>query len=326
MNCDNLPQRKALFDALGGVPETAVRNIEWAYMLQEETRNSLAIEGVIATEQELKAVLQGRKTTQEILNYYRTAQNIYDLALQDYREGETHLSVSLVRHVHSELFREQSKNRGEFRQKRIQIQRAKVQPPEFDIPEYVRAWIQLSLDMLASMPFLSALARIHTLFEGIHPFEDGNGRAGRILLNYLSVSKGYLPIIIKGLQQEEKERYYQALELGDKGFHSGFPHPEPEVLRKGLAGGDFHSLENLFCEGLQPNLDKTIIALIERQEPLIEFKSLASQFGVQESTLRQWVHRGKLIAVKRGKKLYSHPKLLLASAVSVDGKNDSPEG
>jgi hypothetical protein len=30
MNCDNLPQRKTLFDALGGAPETAVRNIEWA--------------------------------------------------------------------------------------------------------------------------------------------------------------------------------------------------------------------------------------------------------------------------------------------------------
>lgn len=91
--------------------------------------------------------------------------------------------------------------------------------------------------------------------------------------------------------------------------------------------GDFHLLEELFCEGLQPNLDKVIIALIERQEPLIEFKSLASVMRVQESTLRQWVHRGKLIAIKRGKKLYSHPFLLLdKSAGSVDGGDDSPEG
>lgn len=36
---------------------------------------------------------------------------------------------------------------------------------------------------LASLPILSALARAHTLFESIHPFHDGNSRAGRIPLN-----------------------------------------------------------------------------------------------------------------------------------------------
>ena len=53
--CDNLPQRKSLFVALGGLPETIVKNSEWLYMLEEETRQSLSIEGYFATEQELKA-------------------------------------------------------------------------------------------------------------------------------------------------------------------------------------------------------------------------------------------------------------------------------
>ncbi len=60
----------------------------------------------------------------------------------------------------------------------------------------------------------------HTLFESIHPFHDGNGRVGRILLNYLVVSNGYPPIVIKGMSSEDRQRYYAALEAGDKGFLS----------------------------------------------------------------------------------------------------------
>ena len=53
-------------------------------MLEEDTRHSLSIEGFFATEEELKAVLQGKKTQPEILNYYRTSQFMYDLGLQYY--------------------------------------------------------------------------------------------------------------------------------------------------------------------------------------------------------------------------------------------------
>jgi hypothetical protein len=130
-------------------------------------------------------------------------------------------------------------------------------------------------------------------------------------LNYLTISKGYLPIIIKGLLQEDRDRYYQALEQADRGFHQPFPDPEPIVLGKRMEEGNFSLLEELLCEGLQPNLDKVILEMLERQESLLEFKLLAPQMGVQESTLRQWVRRDKLIAIKRGNKLYSHPRLLL---------------
>ena len=320
--CDNLAARKALFETLGGLPETAVQNGEWLYMLGEETRNSVAVEGYFATEQELRAVLRGRKSFPEILNYYRIAQSTYDLALQYAREGEVRLDLSLVRHVHSELFRELSHRRGEFRLGRIEIQRAKIRPPEFDVVEYVRCWIQLSLVWLETLPILPALARSHTLFESIHPFDDGNGRAGRILLNYLAVSKGYPPIIIKGFTQEERDRYYHALEAADQALQQGFPGPQSERLWKQLERGRFSSLEELLYEGLLMGMDPLIVAAMERREPLIEFKLLAPQLGVQESTLRQWVHRGKLLAAKRGKKLYSHPRLLLDRGAALVGSDD----
>ena len=58
-------------------------------MIKEETRQSLSIEGYFATDAELKAVLSGRKTGIEILNYFRAAQGVYDLALQNHRDAET---------------------------------------------------------------------------------------------------------------------------------------------------------------------------------------------------------------------------------------------
>jgi len=310
--CYNLTRRKTLLDQLGGLPETIVENAEWLYMITEETRHSLSIEGFFATEQELKAILKGRKTEPEILNYFRMAQTSYDFALQYYRQGEPlRLDLPLLRHIHSELFRELTLRRGDFRRGAIQIQGAKVQPPPFDVDQYVRSFCQLASGLLETQPLLPSLARIHTLFESIHPFEDGNGRVGRILLNCLAVNKGYPPIIIKGIQTEERNRYYQALEAADVGFHQGFFAPSPQALRQQLEQGSFQPLEALLYEGLQPRIDRMIATSLQHREPLLEFKELAPQFKVKEGTLRQWVNRGKLIALKQGNKLYSHPKLYL---------------
>ena len=304
--------RLVLLGRMGGLPDSGVRNDEWLYMLQEETRQSLSIEGYFTTEQELKAVLAGRKTFPEILNYFRAAQGLYDLGLQQYREDELSVTVSLLRHIHSELFRDLDARRGEFRRGGILINQAKVTPPAQDLDEYVRAFVQAVPTLISRSPLLGALARIHVLFESIHPFHDGNGRAGRILLNHLAVSLGLPPIIIKGMQQADRERYYAALEAGDAGFHEHFPPPKAGELLLALELGDFGPMEALLMEGVLPQLDALIAAAVEaKQPPLLTLRELAPQFGVQEATLRQWVTRGKLIAVKRGGRLMSHPELLV---------------
>lgn len=139
-----LAERKALFSRFGGLPETTVRNTEWLYMLEQDTRHSLAIEGHFTSEDTLEAVLAGRHLDLEITNYYRAAQTLYDQALQYYRDRDLRLDLSLVRHIHSELFRNMDERRGEFRKGSIQILRARVRPPEFDIESYLRAALPIS--------------------------------------------------------------------------------------------------------------------------------------------------------------------------------------
>ena len=55
----DLTRRLRKLTELGGLPPVGVRNDEWLYMLQQETRHSLSIEGYFATDAQLKAVLGG---------------------------------------------------------------------------------------------------------------------------------------------------------------------------------------------------------------------------------------------------------------------------
>jgi Fic family protein len=62
-------------------------------------------------------------------------------------------------------------------------------------------------------------ARAHHKFVAIHPFDDGNGRVARVLMNLLLMKSGYLPVVVKN---ELREEYYRALMKADDGEISDF--------------------------------------------------------------------------------------------------------
>lgn len=59
---------------------------------------------------------------------------------------------------------------------------------------------------------LTAAAYFHAKFENIYPFADGNGRVGRLAMNYLLVLNNHPPIVI---HEEDRRDYYNALEAWD---------------------------------------------------------------------------------------------------------------
>ncbi len=61
---------------------------------------------------------------------------------------------------------------------------------------------------------LIAAAYYHVKFENIHPFADGNGRTGRLTMNYFLLTHNHPPIII---HEEDRKTYYSALEAWDEG-------------------------------------------------------------------------------------------------------------
>ncbi len=82
-------------------------------------------------------------------------------------------------------------------------------------PEEVADEMRELLDELQDIPadrILRAAAYYHVKFENIHPFADGNGRTGRLTMNYFLVRNGHPPVTI---HQEDRKAYYAALEAWD---------------------------------------------------------------------------------------------------------------
>ena len=80
-----------------------------------------------------------------------------------------------------------------------------------DVPEELAELVG-ELETIQPSQALTAAAYFHAKFENIHPFADGNGRAGRLLMNYLLLLWDHPPIII---HEEDRRAYYDALERFD---------------------------------------------------------------------------------------------------------------
>jgi Fic family protein len=75
------------------------------------------------------------------------------------------------------------------------------------------AWLRQELESPTLHPVAFA-AKLHHDFVIIHPFDDGNGRVARLLVNYVLMRSGYLPLIVR---TEDKTNYLMALQLADAG-------------------------------------------------------------------------------------------------------------
>src|SRR5262249_23006716 len=108
--------------------------------------------------------------------------------------------------------------------------------------DYFTYWLDVGSDVDRSDPSTHPIARLadlHAHFERIHPFRDGNGRAGRLVLNRMLVRMLYPPAII---YKRDRPKYLRALDRADKGD----PLPLGELLARSLIHGiDRFLLPNL---------------------------------------------------------------------------------
>ena len=95
-------------------------------------------------------------------------------------------------------------------------------PPWPTVAAEITAWVdevnQLGTDVstgaVAVVDLPERLATLHAAFERVHPFLDGNGRAGRLVLNLVLVRLGYPPVIVF---KRDRTRYLGALDRADHG-------------------------------------------------------------------------------------------------------------
>jgi len=82
-----------------------------------------------------------------------------------------------------------------------------IAPPPEQVEELITGMLYEYKATFDTLSIISRLARLHLTFEHIHPFNDGNGRIGRVIINYILSREGYVPVNIKFV---DRTRYYEA--------------------------------------------------------------------------------------------------------------------
>lgn len=174
--------------------------------LVEFTYNSNAIEGNTLTLQETALVLEGVTIDQKPLKDHLEAVGHRDafLYIQQLVSDKVAISERVIKEVHSLVLINRPDDRGVYRRIPVKIMGAHHEPPQpYLVPKLMESLV-VGQKEVKRHPIENA-AFFHLDFEGIHPFIDGNGRTGRLILNLMLMQQGYPPINVKFA---DRKRYY----------------------------------------------------------------------------------------------------------------------
>lgn len=178
----------------------------------EFTYNSNAIEGNTLTLKETALVLEGMTIDQKPLKDHLEAVGHRDafLYIEDIARRQIPLSESVIKNIHSLVLMDQPEDRGVFRKIPVRIMGAYTEPVQpYLIGPKITELLAANEERKASMNVIERIARFHLEFEGIHPFIDGNGRTGRLIMNLDLIRCGYPAIDVKFT---DRRRYYDAFD------------------------------------------------------------------------------------------------------------------
>ena len=178
-------------------PES-VRRLSEDFMI-DYTYNSNAIEGSTLTLEETALVLkEGLTIGGKPLKHHLEAVGHKDAYyyVEDLVKRKTPISERVIKDIHTLVLMDRQMYKGVYRNVPVRVGAFHPCQP-FDVPIKME---RLMLDYTVEMQRLHVIERaalFHLVFETIHPFIDGNGRVGRLLLNLELMKEGYPPINIK---------------------------------------------------------------------------------------------------------------------------------
>jgi hypothetical protein len=286
-----------LRERLGGLPSPVEAEGIWRGIWLEEAHHSTAIEGNTLVLKQVEALLAegravGNKELSEYLEvrgYANAADWVYGHGIRpgEWSHGEL-ISLAELRHVHDltmgpvwdvapQPHATEREGPGSFREHDIEAFPAGMKPPPWsEVPSLIHDWVGDANRLVVheGTAVAERLASLHARFEQIHPFLDGNGRAGRLTLNLLLVRLRYPPAIIyKG----ERTRYLAALRRADD--------------------ADFGPLGELLARAILDNLYKFIVPAVAGPARLVPLPALATDL-LSANALRVAAIRGRLKAAK----------------------------
>ena len=188
-------------------------------IITRSTYNSNAIEGNTLTYAETYAILyndnsfkiEGKEPREiyEAINHKKAFEIVFENLKNNNAINEKFIKII------NEIINENIKETKGFRKIQVVIRGSDHIPPEPEkIPNLMMYYIyNYNND---EQDIFTKVARYHIEFEKIHPFEDGNGRTGRLLINYELIKNNLPPVVI---EKEGRVKYFEFLRNNDiKGF------------------------------------------------------------------------------------------------------------
>jgi len=189
---------------------------DWINFTKLFTYDTNAIEGSTVTVSEVGDILEKSKwpekrTKWEISETYGVAE-----AIKHIRKTREHISLNLIKQLHKVIFGNSKLFAGNFREKGTEV--AVVNglgnivhkgAPSDQVTKLLNELIKWYNKNRNKYPALVLAAVVHNHFETIHPFRDGNGRVGRLLLNNILLKHNLPPV---NIELKNRIEYYNALQ------------------------------------------------------------------------------------------------------------------
>ena len=179
------------------------------------TYHSNATEGSTMTEKDVAEVIFSNQTLKnrtaleqrEAINHQSALYFLLDELAKNPANFE--FTPDVIRAAHLRLMNGIISNAGEYRNHNVRVRGAYVPLANFiKIPDLLQGWCNHINEETSDK--IALLAESHANFEKIHPFSDGNGRTGRLLLFILALKLGLVPPV---LRKDRRFAYYKYLEL-----------------------------------------------------------------------------------------------------------------
>ncbi len=249
------------------------------------TYHSNAIEGNTLSLRETQIVLEyGITIDGHPLREYLEATNHAEAFDTLPKLVEPSITVETVEMLHRLVMDKIDPHAGELRTVSVSIRGAPFTPPlARDVPLYLTQWVHwLTSDTALRYDPVTRAAIAHHDFEALHPFTDGNGRVGRLLLNLMLMQDGYPPALVL---REWRPRYIH-------GLHQAY-------------FGEYSPLVDLVGLAVEQALDLYLEACVESTAHLLPMKELAPLFNTTVDYLGQLARAGKFETKKRGQYWYA---------------------
>ena len=192
---------------------------QWKIFSELFTYNTNAIEGSELESKEVKDILEKnkwpKKSKEDIAETYGVNE-----AIKLIRETKEHISLDLIKQLHKIVFKNSKNFAGEFRKPGEEVvvknglgNIVHMGAPQSRVISLLNELIDWYNKNKNKYPALILTSVVHNQFENIHPFKDGNGRVGRLLLNNILLKNKLPPV---NIDFKNRAEYYNSLQEYEK--------------------------------------------------------------------------------------------------------------